>query len=92
MFITDGNIELFKGIGRDGMMGEGEPLYEMVVCDWGMQLKTSTEPIPAFSIYSYNPLSFSLIPSFPPSFLYPPYTSLPLHFFTLTLVYSRLLL
>ena len=25
--------------------------YEMVVCDWGMQLKTSTEPIPAFSIY-----------------------------------------
>ena len=51
MFITDGNIELFKGIGRDGMMGEGEPLYEMVVCDWGMQLKTSTEPIPAFSIY-----------------------------------------
>ena len=54
MFITDGNIELFKGIGRDGMMGEGEPLYEMVVCDWGMQLKTSTEPIPAFSIYLYE--------------------------------------
>ena len=53
MFITDGNIELFKGIGRDGMMGEGEPLYEMVVCDWGMQLKTSTESIPAFYIYSY---------------------------------------
>ena len=52
MFITDGNIELFKGIGRDGMMGEGEPLYEMVVCDWGMQLKTSTESIPAFYIYS----------------------------------------
>ena len=36
-----------------------ERSYEMVVCDWGMQLKTSTEPIPAFSIYCFVTFQFA---------------------------------
>ena len=37
-----------------------ERSYEMVVCDWGMQLKTSTEPIPAFSIYSKHLIGYTV--------------------------------